>query len=265
MYPILLSIGQVPQALRELRQWLLWRWELHDGRWTKVPYTIAGFRASSTDPRDWNDLRVLLAFLRDHPQFASGVGFVVTVGDPFCGIDLDDSLTDTGCTKPWVRLLLCRFADCYTEVTPGGGGLRIWCRAVASRGLGKQVLPDGSIEVYSAGRYFTFTGAVFGDAPLLIPAGHQADVDAIIAHFAPARRARSTNGSNAASSDSRVTFGERHSKFVAIAGALRRQGAGEETIRAAITAFNANECDPPKSEYELEEDLHKIWRSAERW
>ena len=37
--------------LKALKQWVCWRYECRaDGKPTKVPVTIAGYRASSTDP-----------------------------------------------------------------------------------------------------------------------------------------------------------------------------------------------------------------------
>jgi hypothetical protein len=232
----------------------------------------------SIHPATWNCLQVLLACLADHPRAAAGVGFVVTASDPFCGLDLDDCLSDSGTTKLWAVRLLKQFRDCYSEITPSGSGLRIWCQATTPGGL-KRELPDGGIEIYSAGRYFTFTGERFGGTPLAI-VDHQADVDAIFTHFAHAapathasvaRPAAAPDGaSGGASPDDaspihKITFGHRYGKFLAIAGALRRQGAGEETIRAAVTAYNRAQCNPPKDEFELERDLRKIWRSAERW
>jgi len=40
----------IPEALRRVPQWVLWKYELRDGRITKVPYTVFGTRASVNDP-----------------------------------------------------------------------------------------------------------------------------------------------------------------------------------------------------------------------
>jgi primase-polymerase (primpol)-like protein len=262
MYPIISAIASVPLQLAALPQWVLWRWEVRDGKRQKVPYTIAGFRASSTDPQTWNRLEVLLEFLRLHPQFAAGVGFVVTAGDPFCGIDLDDCLTDSGTVKLWVAGLLKRFSDCYVEVTPSGSGLRIWCLAQTPNGL-KRLLPDGQLEIYSNCRYFVVTGDRFGDAPLTIT-DHQSDIDALYQHFpAPATSPFSSIAGVALAE--RIVAGERHSSFVSIAGTLRKRGICVEAIEATIRAVNEHQCEPPMSPSELEEDLRGILRSAERW
>jgi putative DNA primase/helicase len=51
IYPDLL----VPDDLRERDQWIVWRRETSGGRETKIPYSIDGRRASSTNPPDWTE------------------------------------------------------------------------------------------------------------------------------------------------------------------------------------------------------------------
>ena len=36
-----LALEHIPPELKELRQWLLWRREIRDGKFTKVPYQAA--------------------------------------------------------------------------------------------------------------------------------------------------------------------------------------------------------------------------------
>ena len=49
----------IPEALRERRQWVLWRLEQKPGakKPTKVPYRPDGQHASSTDPATWTGWR----------------------------------------------------------------------------------------------------------------------------------------------------------------------------------------------------------------
>ena len=51
--------------------------------------------------------------------------------------------------------------------------------------------------------------------------------------------------------DAPITSGHRYAHLRKIAGALRRQGAGEETIRAAIRVENQVRCVPPKPDADL--------------
>ena len=152
----------IPPELAERPQWVCWRWEPRQdkpGDWTKVPINPrTGGRASATEPTTWGALAAALAFADAHGL--PGVGFVVTVDDPFTGIDLDDCRDpDTGAVAPWAAEVVAAF-DSYAEVTPSGTGLRVWIvgSVVGLLEDGKTGTRRGQVEVYSAKRYFTVTG-----------------------------------------------------------------------------------------------------------
>jgi putative DNA primase/helicase len=44
----------IPQELKALPQWCLWKWEQRDKRWTKPPYQLSGDPAKSNDPATWS-------------------------------------------------------------------------------------------------------------------------------------------------------------------------------------------------------------------
>lgn len=54
--PIAANYDHIPGELCERRQWVIWRHEHRDGRWTKVPHqaTSPQRRASATDPSTWS-------------------------------------------------------------------------------------------------------------------------------------------------------------------------------------------------------------------
>jgi len=91
----------VPDDLAERDQWILWRRETSDGRETKVPYSVEGRKASSTNPLDWAGLEKARDAWRRNRQSYTGLGFVFSSEDPFVGIDLDDCLNTDGTPKQW--------------------------------------------------------------------------------------------------------------------------------------------------------------------
>ena len=161
----------VPDDLTELDQWLLWRYENR----TKVPYSTAGRRASSTDPTSWCSYDEALDAWHRNSERWTGIGFVFHESDPFVGIDLDDSLDEHAIPKPWARGIVERFADTYCEISPSEHGLKLWCRGTLSTNVGKVVVGDGGIEMYSRARFFTVTGNAFRGAPLQVE-DHASDV-----------------------------------------------------------------------------------------
>ena len=59
----------------------------------------------------------------------SGIGFVFSAEDGFCGVDLDNSIDpETGKLKPWASQLAARL-NSYTEISPSGKGVKIFIGA----------------------------------------------------------------------------------------------------------------------------------------
>lgn len=167
--PVLLTeerIGNIPDELRRLRQWVCWRWKQVKDRLTKVPVRADGTYASTTDPGTW------CAFdeaVRESARF-DGVGFMFANG--YCGIDFDNYRDpQTGLLHPVAGDLVKRF-DSYAEVSPSGKGIHIIVKAkLPGGGKRRSLEPDREIEIYDKGRYFTVTGdRIHGDKVREAPA-----------------------------------------------------------------------------------------------
>jgi putative DNA primase/helicase len=143
-----------------------WRYETRGTKRTKVPYRAVGVGpASATDRETWAAYEdAISAFQTRTERPFDGVGFVISPDDPYCGIDLDGSITEQGTTQPWAAAILARFPS-YAEVSPSGRGVKIWVRG-SLRGLTRN--RKGSIEVYDRKRYFTITGQRLPGAPASI-------------------------------------------------------------------------------------------------
>src|SRR5215208_1770448 len=139
--------------MRDLRQWVVWRSEERHGGPTKVPYSpTTGQRASSTNPKSWASYQQAVRACKEHGY--DGIGFVFTVEDGLCGVDLDGCLDPkTGELEGWARQLVEEL-DSYTEISPSGTGVHILIRATLSEGRNRK----GRFEAYDRGRYFTVSG-----------------------------------------------------------------------------------------------------------
>jgi primase-polymerase (primpol)-like protein len=134
--------------------------ELEDAdRWirysaTKVPLTVDGRAASSTDPSTWSTFDVASG-----STAGVGPGFVLN-GDGIVCIDLDHCLVD-GVLEPWAQAIVDMVPRTYMEVSPSGDGLHVWGRGSLERG--RRIRVDGGfVEAYATGRYLTVTGVAWG-------------------------------------------------------------------------------------------------------
>jgi len=158
-----------PSALRRVPQWLVWRIVERHGRATKVPFNSRTGRAADVrDAGAWNTYSIARRACRIGGYV--GVGFVFTRHDSFCGIDLDRALDDRGNLLAWAEPIVRRLAT-YTEVSPSGRGVKLFCKAVLPRSVrddgesyvrhrrsGMGADGNGVIEMYDSDRFFTVTG-----------------------------------------------------------------------------------------------------------
>ena len=151
----------IPAELKQFHQWVAWKAEPREnGKFAKVPVCpMTGANASTNDPITWGTYDQAATFYNSGGM--AGIGFVFTDADPFCGIDLDDCRNPhNGDLADWVPEILYHL-ESYTEVSPSGTGLKIFCRGQLD-GPGRNF---GDVEIYSTKRFFTVTGDKIPDCP----------------------------------------------------------------------------------------------------
>lgn len=117
----------------------------------KVPLTVAGAPASSTDPTTWSSYS-------DAARSTVGAGLGFVLGDGIACIDLDHVIHN-GSIDPRARQLLEQVEPFYVELSPSGDGIHAWVRDPSPTGQNRYTQPDGlRVEWYSADRYITVTG-----------------------------------------------------------------------------------------------------------
>lgn len=175
----------VPADLRAVDQWVTWRYEWVNGRWTKVPSNArTGANASSTDSRDSSSFDAAYAAFRRGGY--DGVGFVFAADGEHAGIDLDDCRNPDG-TLDIEALQIVMALNSYTEVSPSGEGVKIYVRGRKPAGSGcrqKNVPWQGEIEIYDKARFFCVTGEHFMGTPTAVMQ-RQAELSALCERFWP--------------------------------------------------------------------------------
>lgn len=147
----------IPDELRALRQWVVWKYERRRDKWTKVPYQRNSRKAQVTNPGTWCSFDEAMNVVMSGWD---GIGFVFRADGPHVGVDLDHCIDEDGTLKPSAVEIVAEFGT-YTETTVSGTGLHLLCRGalpvelLRGKGTGRRKI---GIEVYRSGRYFTITG-----------------------------------------------------------------------------------------------------------
>lgn len=114
-----------------------------------------------------------------------GVGFVLTAGDPFFCLDIDDCLMPDGTWSELAQQLVAALPGCAVEVSQSGRGQHIWGRWPNPTPHGKKNTAR-HIELYTEARFIllgdpaTATGAIADTCP---------DIVSVAANMFPARAA----------------------------------------------------------------------------
>jgi len=147
-----------PASIRDCHQWVAWKYVERDGKPTKAPINPhTGLLASSTDSSTWGTFSQAMQACERNKSLA-GVGFVFSADDPYCGVDLDDSIDEaTRELKPWAQQIVDRL-DSYTEISPSGLGLKVFIKASKPGSRCRKAYHDGEVEIYDRDRFFTVTG-----------------------------------------------------------------------------------------------------------
>lgn len=159
------KLRKLPSEMTSRARFVRWKLAMRRGKETKVPLTVAGRAASSTDPATWATFKAAAA-----SSAGRGLGFVL--GDGIGCIDLDHCIVD-GAVADWAQEVLDANPASFVEVSQSGTGLHVF--GFLEEGPGRKIRDGRDIEIYSVGRYIALTGERFGSAPsklepLVLPA-----------------------------------------------------------------------------------------------
>jgi hypothetical protein len=246
---------RIPDDLKELDQWVLWRYETRQGKRTKVPYQINVRPASTTNPSTWTTFDDAINAWRRNTQRYAGVGFVFTLEDDLVGLDLDNCLGEEEGLKPWACEIVGQFSDTYVEISPRGRGLKVWARGSLPANLPGVRVADGRIELYDHARYFAVTGRVFRGAPYQIE-DHRGDLLRLYERLTRGRR-----WPVGPLPGGQIPHGCQHNTLVSVCGTLRARGICEAAIESCLQIVNREQCERPGPP----ENISKIVMSSRRW
>lgn len=145
----------IPYFFRSRPLWVLWKKEKNsNGKETKVPYSVRGHKASTTDPSTWSTFNEACETLVTGNY--NGLGVVMYKELECVFIDIDHCIDpDTGELSEDAEEILEFFPDTYAEISQSGEGIHIFALGSIPRDFKNS---KAGVEMYSSGRYCAFTG-----------------------------------------------------------------------------------------------------------
>jgi archaellum biogenesis ATPase FlaH len=154
---------QAPAALRELKQWLVWKLEpnsVEGKKPIKKPYYAKSGRARGKQSTA-EDVSQLVTFEEAKAAVArigaTGVGLAMVDGCPVTALDWDNCIKD-GVIDP---VVVEAIIGTYSEISPSGKGIRAF--VAATEGNAKECCSDTvdvGFEMFNTTGFVTFTGDI---------------------------------------------------------------------------------------------------------
>lgn len=151
--------ANVPGAMRELKQWLVWRFEPGDKKPRKMPYYVSGARRTGEQGSD-RDRAALATFeaalsVLERAK-CSGLGFAFLPGDGLIGIDIDGQVDEQGVASSRAQAIV-EACGSYTEFSPSGRGVHVIVAGTSETFKSNDI----GLEVFCGRQFFTVTGEPF--------------------------------------------------------------------------------------------------------
>ncbi|MBF0770056.1 MULTISPECIES: phage/plasmid primase, P4 family [Staphylococcus] len=155
---------EIPDELIELPQWVLWRaeWDNKRQQYNKVPYSYAGYRASSTNNDTWTIFDAIHNLYEKNDQY-DGIGFMLSYDDNYMVLDIDNAIDETGQITSDLALYMTEIT--YCEKSPSGTGLHCFFKGELPSER-KKKRSDLDIELYDNARFMTVTGESIGQSEI---------------------------------------------------------------------------------------------------
>lgn len=208
-----MNLANIPDEMRKMNNWCVWRIEKIGGRDTKIPYNaLTGAKAKSNDRATWCNFADAARAVESGKY--KGAGFMLS-DSPYVCVDLDDCL-DGGERETWARDIV-KMLGGYVEISQSGRGLHIFGRATVERGR-----RNDRIEIYPDKRFIAMTGDIYeGHAAL---SDIQAGIDVLMAEHFP----DDSSKAGTCSKTSKLPTPAKHLQGEGVRGSAAPQsGAGE--------------------------------------
>ena len=146
-----MNFNNIPDEIKKMDNWVLWKIETRKDKKTKIPYQINGRMASSTNVDTWTNYDKAVE-VYNHRGDYSGIGFMFS-GSGIVGVDKDHCIKDGIISEDAQNII--DSLNSYTEKSQSGTGMHVLVKGTIPKAIKRD-----EIELYSTGRYFVVTGDI---------------------------------------------------------------------------------------------------------
>lgn len=161
----------IPEPLRKLRQWLVWRFDWEVDKWRKPPiHPATGHKANRGDEATLLTLDQALDLYHKGRHGVDGIGLFLKAINKLTVFDPDDCFDPlTGELRPEAKQVLALIRT-YAEYSPTNTGIRafVWGSWPGDK---KYRLGGFNVEIYTEDQYVTVTGQRLDGSPAKIACG----------------------------------------------------------------------------------------------
>lgn len=251
---------EAPEELKSQDFWINWKFEIVEGKQTKVPCFPSGNWASATEPANWLSYEKAIQAYQENPEL-DGVGFVFDESNEFMGIDIDECI-DGGKLNPEVEQLLEDYNG-MLDISPSGQGVKLILKGKKPNHIYrtniKDILGSEGVEWYDKKRFFTVTGNSYNDSQVITDGAEV--VDRLIPYF--------TSVTNNAPVFSQPSFSASVVENREWGDGDKQQGHAENVFNLQVDPMSNSEyefryfCDLAKKyPYDIETITKKAWQSS---
>ena len=174
-------LQNIPQELRQYKQWLWFKRIVKVDKWgkekiSKIPISPITLKSDGwNDKKHWTDFETAVKNLES--SGSDGLSFALSKDDPFICIDLDR-------VDDRFRDFLNDFNDTYREVSQSGKGVHIFAKGVIAKNFNNQI---EKVEMYQENRCIAMTGNIlkFENVSVRTIEPKQKELDKYYKLFAP--------------------------------------------------------------------------------
>lgn len=155
---------EIPQDLKDIPNWILWRaeWNNKQQQYAKIPYSLNGYRASSTNNKMWNSFNEINNEYTFNDKY-EGIGFVLSDTNNLVCLDIDNAIDENGQINSDLAIEMTKLT--YCETSPSGTGLHCFFKGDLPEKR-KKKRSDLDIELYDSKRFMTVTGYAIGQSEI---------------------------------------------------------------------------------------------------